>query len=80
MVTKTGKKLLAGQVYNTWYCTKKCDYKFVNINSLHKNWDATCRNITRVILCAIAKVAEVVNEGGKILLQMVRKEEPNRYK
>ena len=42
----------------------------------------------KVILCAITKVAEVVNEGGKILLQMVkssdlwltRKEEQNRYK
>ena len=74
VVTKTDKQLLAAQhLYEASYCLKNitselkvCVTILEDTNALQRKWDNITRNITKVILPAIVKVINVLNDTGKI--------------
>ena len=80
VVTKTDKKLLAAQqLYEASHCLKNitsalklCIAILGDKNASQRKWDDMARNITNIILPAIAKIAGVLNDTGKILLQLVQ--------
>ena len=77
--TKTDKKLLAAQqlykashrLKNITSELKLCIAILGDKNASQRKRDDMARNITKVILPAIMKVTDILNDTGKILLQLV---------
>ena len=73
VVTKTDKKLLAAQnlskashhLKNTTSELKACVLAIEDRNASQWIWDDIARNITKVILPAIMKVTDILNDTGK---------------
>ncbi len=73
VVTKTDKKLLAAQnltkaschLKNTTSELKACDLVLEDRNASQLKWDDIARNITKVILPVVAKVADFLKDMEK---------------